>query len=969
MSLSEKIAENKAAMNRLYSLTADIVKNKRKFAVLADNTLKVGGMALTALTTFIRGAVNSHIGLTGKAAHNDSAASVGIISKDQWAAVQAPLLPSGICPISRYGSNNYLPTGILGTFESGTTTFNPKTGAAFFEDDGTLVYLRNATNGSIRGTYYAYAPGASKPTQQPTKTNRKYRPTWIPAGLTVQQIFSCSSSIIFGRLQDANGVPGDYFVAATNGTFDDSKHTGGLITPAEYALMGGQQGECFVADNTVYYYALVFSTSGAVPFRVKMSSVPLATVQAANGGYIDFHALTGINTTGFGNVVTSGADYAQFCAKIMSTVAADNPMVLNSGAFASTNAMYYGWPAMVSALGPDGLIRTKIWSQARYVTNTAPYAAMTFSWTYNPVTKEVKLDPGFDVQSTATYSTVAAEVYGGPIFQALQYDALSSSGAQSSFYAFDNSGNVFRCSNQNTVDAIVMVYGKVTGWTSKYDALKCLSQTTVGNGGVSNQAQYGSALGGNLISPIPLSASVLLLQADGLDAAGKWRRGFAYTMLEDTPTYTYKSLYSGSLTGYKPSSIRKFIVDDGKVEVNYAATVQEVSTGGVITVTGRRYLTGMKTTGPSIINPDLSIGPLVSISTALAQSLVDMVTSQLVGLGITPIASGGVRCDLVIPTALAVPPFVMVNFVTTDGKHGITLAKVNLSTDAPGNVIAIASIDAILAPYYAYTTGGASLGFSSTNSNCSGACSIYEVADAFLIGASNVWNMNIPGSSALASMAFKYKKSTSQFVANATYNMVVFNHYTSSRAYLSHPDLGFGVNIVTLAETGISDDSTKSVFLPIAKTEAEFDAWVKGNVPPIAQRVVLASQEVAQGWIVYFSEPVPVVIGGKYFVMPVQSFDLSLLFTQEGALKNKTFYIYLKQSGDTCAYSIDAGPSPEGIGTMFLGTITTNDVKITSIVTDKVTRIGTFRLNTEALGSSIPVSNGLPSSPDTLEWS
>jgi len=967
MSLSEKIAENKAAMNRLYSLTADIVKNKRKFAVLADTTLKVGGMALTALTAFIRGAVNTHVQKTGPAAHNDTAASVGIITKDQWEAVQDPLLPSGICPISRFGSNTYLPTGILGTFESGTTTFSPKTAASMFEDDGTLVYLRNATNGSVRGVYYAYVAGAVvKPNQQPTKTNKRYQPSYFPAGKTAQQVFSCSDTIVFGRLQDADGVGGDYFISLTNGTMDDSKHTGAIVTEANFALMGGGTGECFVADDQIIYYGLTNATNGANPWEVDVSTVALSAVVAANGGNVTFVRTTGIDTVGFGNVAYNDLDTMRFCNKLMSTVAADKPMVLNSGTFASVNAMYYGIPAMVSAVGPDGTIRTKVWSQSRYVVVGAAYRAMSFSWVYDPVTKVAALDAGYDVQNTATSTQPDADIYTGPVFDILERDALSASGAQQSQYCFDDSGNVARIMNQNTIDGIQLIYGKVTGWTSKFDALNANVAVTTARTVVVNRAQYGSPVGGNLVTPVILSPSRLLLWADGVDKNGNWKRGVAYTNLEGSPTYTYKSLYLSSMKGYRPSTVRKYVADDGLTESNYVCLVQEFSQAGLITTTGKRFISGAKFTGASSISSDLVAGPSVSITAALMTALEGMLASQLTGLGYS---LDEVKADLVIPTSTSCPPFVMCNFTTTVRQHGITVAKVNLTQDGAGNVIGISSIGVILPPGIVYTNTANSLGFSSTNSNNCGACIIYEVADAFLIGSSNVWNLNVPGSSALSSIAFKYKKSTGLFVATNVFNNVLFNHYTNTRNFVASPALGFGCSWATLDSTGITDDATKLVFLPIAKTEAEFDAWVKTVVPPIEDRVVLASQEVAQGWIVYFSEPVPVVIGGKYFVMPVQTIDLSLIFTEANALKNKTFYIYLKQSGDSCAYSIDQGPSNEGIGTMFLGTITTNDVKITSIVTDKVTRIGTFRLNTEALGSSIPVSNGLPSSPDTLEWS
>lgn len=211
------------AMGRYFLALHDKAISRVVPTFSADNSDALNGLPYSDLETQSLQTIMDHQLVKGNP-HNLTPADVGGYSEAEVRSLAATRMPEGILPLSSYGTPDYLPVGLAATFEGATTITSPKDAGMFVEDDGTLIILRNGTNGSGRGVYYAYLRNAMVgDLRQPIRTNKKYRPDYFPAGMEAAYVISCSESIIMGRLQDANGVLGDYFISLTNGTYNDKK--------------------------------------------------------------------------------------------------------------------------------------------------------------------------------------------------------------------------------------------------------------------------------------------------------------------------------------------------------------------------------------------------------------------------------------------------------------------------------------------------------------------------------------------------------------------------------------------------------------------------------------------------------------------------------------------------------------------------------------------------------------------------
>lgn len=973
MSLQTSLANFRAQVERTFEQVGRVALGKRPTAAVADITEKVGGKTLTQLLAAIRAATTTHINKTGNA-HNDTPASVGIHSLESWQAIEPTLMPKSIVPVCRYGSLNYLPPGLTGSFEGGTTGKIQSSCAIMIEEDGTAVYLRNGTDGSKSGVFYAYVPNATIRPSQPVKTTRRYRPSWFPAGKSAKVIFACSSSVIFGQLQDANGVGGDYFMALTNGTYDDSKHTGGII-PQALAESFGKNGEASLAGNTVFF----FGQTGIVQngeLDISVWSIPRSTLAAANGGNVTLTQTTGITTKGFGNVNYPALDKIRLTGKLASANAGDNPMVRLVGTFSSAVVFYWDIPTLTTAYDPvSGKIRFRLVGQSRFVTTgNSLYQATGFSFTYDPATKQATLDPYYLPGGNTVTNGGDLPVYAGPAFEILDTDKLATTGQQRSSYAFDDYGNACRIIISTGIDNMTLHLGVMNNFVSRYANLEGHAQTISGRGSqLAIRPSFGTALGSNFFAPVLFSSTKLMLQADGVNAAGAYQRGYVTTTLEgDGVSYSYESIYLGqNVKGYMPSADRKFITDQGKVPDDYRCSVNEITSNSVFCSTlrfsaGHPGLTTLsKTTGYKAINEDLSTGDPVTFSEALLQQVASQISVQNVALGGNPLTDYVI--EVIVPTTNGVPPFAMI--VAQDSALNLlfAVAKLSVSRDGAGNIVNATS-NKLYTPRVVYEGIGRGLGYSAVNLNYCGTLAMWDNGTDVLIGTSSVANFFIPGGNPIPTISFRFNKASNEFVVNATYNMRTWNHYSnqSGRNYVAHPSLGFGFIWGTIGETGYSDETTKLNFLPIARDTATFDAWSSGVVPPVDTWTCLASQKAAEGWVLYFSEDTPLVINGNYYTLPVSSIDLRSILADAS---NRTFYIYARIVSNVAQYVVQTGQTDESNTNMLVGTVTTNATQIVTINAEKVTRLGNARISITAKGSAIPVTTGLPRTSDKLQWS
>jgi hypothetical protein len=951
MSLTQQLLDLKASLDAFLATTKDKIVSRVVPTLLADDSQKLEGKTFAEVSAQAKGVVTAHAGLTNNP-HTVTAAQAGAYSQTEITDKVNSLIPVGLLPLSRYGALSYLPAGVAGSFESGTTLLSPKDTAMALEDDGTLVYLRNGGNGSTRGAFYAYLKDAlTTANLQPIKTNRRYQPTYFPAGTTAAYIINCSDSVVMGRLQDANGVLGDYFISLTNGTLDDREHVGAIITVAAWNNLG--RGEAMVAGAFVY----LFIPAGANqdPFDIAVYTIPVAAIQA--GGNVTYTQVTGITVNGFSGTVTGQATI-RLANKLSSYVAADKPLVLmETGTYLATNVFHYEIPYLVSAVAPDGKIRTKAIGMTYFNNATrACYTNITFSWVFDPATKTASLDPGFTTQSKVNDNGTTI-VPSGPVFNTANYaDGTAFPWNSYASNCYQGGPKLFQFRVGQIAGQQTLTRVDITNWTNKYEALKSFQNTVANMASVNVTANFGSAIGGQLVGPIPMSDTRMMISAVGLNKAGLIAEGLAFSDLEAAPTYTYQSIYNGSFSGYRPSAVRGTVADQGVDPNIFNAPVVEVS-GATVKLSGARFMDGYRLSGKQVLNPDFTSSGAVSISQA---ALTKLKTLAIAALGIG--SAKATYIEAVVPQNTVVKPFGLLTALLADNTACIWVVPFTITG---GNAQAVTDLSlGTISPQFVIVGAGYGTGIPTIQNDIPllGGVIIYEVANAFLIGLTPLPQTSVTGSSPNFSLRFKYNKTSGQFVFNQGFGANSFTLRHSTYHYYASPTLGFG-QMRGVEATDFSDDLTKSVFAPIGTTEAQFDAWA-GN-PPQSSFKVLVSQDVSQGWVVYFTEATPVVLSGQAFTLLPTSLNLSTMF---GAYANKTFYIYVKLIGGVAQYEISQTVQAESSVCMYIGKVITDATKITSINVNKVTRLDNYRVSNLPVGSAIPVSTGSPTDPDSLSW-
>lgn len=127
--------------------------------------------------------------------------------------------------------------------------------------------------------------------------------------------------------------------------------------------------------------------------------------------------------------------------------------------------------------------------------------------------------------------------------------------------------------------------------------------------------------------------------------------------------------------------------------------------------------------------------------------------------------------------------------------------------------------------------------------------------------------------------------------------------------------------------------------------------------------VVLHTSQVAEGWVVYFTQEVQFFINSTRFLIPETGLDLSTLFPS--TYKSNTFYIYASVEGGTAKYVIKEQYETDSSTEIYIGYCRTTDEKIVDLQVNRATRMGDFREFTEHLND--PKPHGLDLSQVTTD--
>jgi hypothetical protein len=960
MSIASLIASLSTSINTYYPVLVTAIKKKTNLSSLADNATKLGGKTPAELNADVAPTVTGHTGRKDNP-HGETAASIGTFTIAESDALLNKIIPQGILPISRFGSLDYLPVGVSGSFEGATTVKDTGTGAinqreqySFqLEDNGTLVFLRNGTNGSVLGAYYGYIAKAASTFvgAKIVVTGTRYRPPFLAIGQEVAYIYQGGTGVVAGRIMESNDTLGQAFIALTNGSLDAAGHTGVFLAATEEAKLN--VSECVIGKDYVYLLATPSPESAAFSNPVAYTLYRVKLADFGLGKTVVPEAVTIGQSTGFLDAVFNDPAMIRF-ADVSDTNAPGTPALVyhnNGTAYFQGGRIMTGSGRMMtqSAFNADKTImRTLCYWDGRYSAPGKGLQSMKFllSFTFNILTGEAALDPacrqpleftlagdGTIAMSTGGIRDTTGILEGASLFDYSYRTYFTESGL---FFT----GTVsYSAANLDTLHR-----AQLSSFTSVFDALQVPLVSRSSSLRISIPVSYGSECGDSFDSLRLLGdnqAMVYCRRSTGGQSLVKIR--YAPSGAPAAPNSTYKSVKFGTLSGYKPRTERVAYPNLAEHDL-FRGCINEVDDNGT-TCLGSVLSESFRQSRPININADFT-----TVGT------VDCTLAQLQALKATIIATYGLQTvktssiELVIPQKAGTIPYAVTMVVEEDYNRRFFITKVNLSSRT--GTIASMTDGGLILNYSIGINVGSSVSYSTDNIRSS-SIHMYEVPEGFMV-AGETLNLHAltSGSNYMAYRFFVNRDGSTQGAGGGTAG----TSQVGTR-YGAMPLLGLGNVYAT-------DYYTKLIWRKVAKTKAEFLTWVSAAENT---SVVIVSQDVAEGWIVYFTDTVPVIISGRSFTLSNTSFDLSVLFP--GNYTNKTFYVYVSVQVGVAQYRLSLTKLNESESVMWIGTIKTSASAITEIDIDKVTRLDTYRLSNVSRGSAIPVSSGLPSAAATLSWS
>lgn len=852
-------------------------------------------------------------------------------------------------PISRVGSTDYLPMNINGSFEGATSLSHVyRMQPCLVENDGTMVYLRAGTNGSTYNFYYAYIKNirnASLSQNSVVATNTTYNPNILGSTGKIKGFFPTNArELLMYNLTDESTNENYYVISLTNGTMNDSSHVGVKIGTSyfpnfnpKYAHIVGDKVFIWGLDSTI-------TNSG---WSYMLYTVPVSSIRNNS-----FSGL--IRVISFSGQSLTGIDYQyqntiNIFDRWTSTVASDNPLFLVSGVLSNVEYQDLNSFNIQCCSNSDNTkIRVALYPTFRlnsqYGVSSMYY--MAFSFVYDVSLKTITWDQTerAPILASATYDTSLVynmnNQFNFPIERMM--GSVVGLGNTGSVSQSDDGFLVGTTSRWSSSPQYYIQRGTINN-TNIFDSLNVSTRNISSRIQMGVNATYGSAIGDNLIGPRFISSTKMLLACSGTYNNVSYGFDNIVSNVVGTDTsYPYSSVLGASYHGYAPNPNRAKVDNTNN---RFNGLISLIDQSGNVSAYGSSFIEGMTKVSGGLLNPNTYIfaNTYTMDSTVLTSIKQNIITNT----GLTNITSSLITFFYVPDASYSKSIAAVMCHNSSTNQGYIIYAEV--SATLSGTAITGGSIDSTR-----YNTYSSVLGLSTQAVILRQAGLTVSKFDGFnYIGIGALHAYSVPGNLNYYLMIGKIKSGSIQsqrYLGNA--------YVTGGTAY-EHgtlPNKGFGVYNYSL-----TDYQTKVAFQIYGTTEAQLDALLAGN-GVVQDTIIVASQEVPEGFVVYFTQSVPVFMNGKYYELPVQYIDLTSI---DASPQNKTYYIYVSIDEGVPFYQISSELLTEELYRIYIGTIVTGDSNITSIVSEKVTRFLTYRPSTTARGSAIPASAGVPSNTGT----
>lgn len=945
----------------------------------ALNTLKLGGSTLAQMVATAVGYSSTHIANKSNP-HKVTPELAGSYDITDFNSLVAQQISSGIVPISRYGTLSYLPAGVSGSFGGASTVKSTAAGgynndehySMQLEDNGTLAFLRNGTDGSTMAVYYGYIENAVVTVTSPSKvimTTKKYEPPFMPVGQSVAFLMQGGQAALAGRFQDATGVQKDVFVALTNGTLDPTVHVAALFTPEWADII--ERSEIVRGKDNVYiiynHFAEPAAIGGNQPLDLQMFQFPISAMDGVT--HVTPTKMTIGECTGFLGAKYNTGEIRMAARAESSDVTAPalihhiNGFLNGSGGATGPTGFWNGnrhtWAngriLTLSAFNADfSKLRIMTYQDPRY----AGLVSTKIAWScvVDMATLKVTLDEGLtpmtltvdpnDPLKLIAGGTVQHRTNGLIISNYVAVDMTSRS------YITDN-GLIFASRIPYAPTGADSIYrGKWNSFTSVFDAIKAplYERPTDTAQAVVCPLTFGSLAGDGFdgFRLLPGNTGIVMCRNQfSVTAVLKFK--ILPTGAPLVPNYDYTSTtYPEGLRGFKPRTERESVPGTIPRTV-LMGVIQEMDDTGLKGTYGS-VLSNYDGLNNRYISVDENFVTTGSISASI-ENLNTLRDAILVAGGVTlsELISTSL-IDLVIPQNPNVPAYASVYCSTGVMQRWSIVARVNVN--ARSGVVSVMSLHSIVGSFKQAVTGNnLEMGTTSTGQFRCGTYCIYELANEFMV-------INVPLPEFRNSGGSVYHMT--RFIVNKSDGSITNFTAAAGSAGIVGARWG-GLPGYGVGAFQTNDYTSKLIYKQMAKTKAQF---IAGTYRPDNEAIVLLSQQVAQGWVVYFTEDTPIILNGVPGVLTITSIDLTKIKANPA---NSTFYVYVVMTAGVPSYVIYDQFMTETNTMLFIGTVQTGDSSITVISVNKVTKFAGFRLSTSPAGNSVPVTPGLPSRESHLD--
>lgn len=876
---------------------------------------------------------------------------------------------SGI-PLDFYGDREFLPPGVSGSYESGSSTTPWLHVAMMLEDNGTLMMLRSGTDGDSSGVYYSYLRNAMTETdinKNLLMSNLEYRPAYFPSDMKAMCVLSGTQDIVIGIMKNrTTGARTGYFISLTNNTMDMTKHTGVFIPdgnfidvkgpfPAIYHLPFG-----FVKGNYVYVLHDLHE-EGKIGHRVwrlnknelitgvfsSATRIKGWTINRGSGGTVARDDIVIFDNVDQANI-KAGKDYTLAMANNGSTTG--SAVTRDDGRTVVWNSHY------VQYYPTDNLISVQGWR-------------WWFTYEFDIASKVIDVAKYHDRKNKMIYGSSGWEP---------QESAAMQLFAKHNYQSYQG--------GQTTDSLYCTVYNQMWIWTTisyvtmleqrwlvrvEYDETLDTYDVLSGDAALSRidrinpVGKFGSPVTSGFCAVSNVGDDTLNVLNYG-NTDGVADEFYVSTKIIGEPTFQYSSTTGNyAFKGFAPNN-RRVSQRTSKIPYDNFRRLLNEGSPGVSRTSQARFGTWWTNdvTRAAQVNADMTTSGTVTVPRSVIASLETQLLSNLATRNIrkhAPITGGVFAFELIIPQIYTdMPAFVVgsiigeerivwkfVYSVTLQGtRQNVTGATLNGSS---GLMIRLDYTPDIL------LLGGLV--------DC-GQMAIRRVTNGFSIGYADDTYHQTVGNGGRAFLALNYLNGNWSINGGG-----YWDYYTpvAPGGWVNLPSRGLYFVLSSEYIYGEIDCGTKMVAtLYAANNAGQYSVdQLKGRAMLSSTAFIMLSQRVVDAWTVYFSDITPAMLDGDYYPVEPTTYELD-----ESTDGNKTFHVWLVKEGGKLVYKVVVNSTTAPASrALYLGYFTTTSTGIGTIQIEKRVAIDGNLISPDVRGSSIPVTSGTPNQYGRLNWS